>query len=1165
MKDFTDIVKGCCLKGIVPDTAVTVVDCTHHGTDALELTYRTPEGVLGSQLVYRNDVANLEILSSESGRDFNGDGHLFKLVSEAKRIKLAHLFDPLLAVHTSLIEPLPHQITAVYEKMLNKQPLRYLLADDPGSGKTIMAGLLIKELIARGDVQRCLVVCPGVLVEQWQDELWEKFHLPFEIMTNDKFESARTGNWFRECDLIIARLDKLARDEISQQKLENVSWDLVVCDEAHKMSASYFGRKVKRTKRHLLGKLLSQTTRQLLFLTATPHNGKDDDFQLFMSLLDPDRFEGRADPDSPASDLSDIMRRLPKEELLKFDATPLFPERRAYVVSYRLSDAERMLYERVTDYVRSEFNRAEKLDKKRGNTVGFALTILQRRLASSSHAICRSLERRRNKLTERMEELKAGLRRVKTRRSGLHFRTYSEEDLDYIDDLPEEELEDFEGEVIDSATASQTIPELKAEIETLDDLVGLAERVRSLGSDTKWEELRSILLESDYMFDSSYVRRKLVIFTEHRDTLSYLEHKIKTLLGKEDAIVVIHGGLKREDRREAQLQFTQNKDVHILLATDAAGEGINLQRAHLMVNYDLPWNPNRIEQRFGRIHRIGQTEVCHLWNLVAEDTREGDVYQRLLSKLATESKTLGGSVFDVLGKVFRGSELRKLLIDAIRYGDSQEVKDQLFKKVDGAFSTKRLKGLIEEHALARDVMDKSMVMKIREYMERAEAKRLQPHYISSFFREAFAYLGGTIRNRESGRFEITHVPASVINWAKQNCPKDPILRRYERIAFEKDRIRTQGKPEAAFICPGHPLLDGVTGVLLERTGSILDQGSILVDSGNETDDIRVLFVLDHSIQDAVPTQEGSQRVVSRRLQFVEVLQDGNVRNAGYAPYLDYRPLLSSEAPTVERLIEESEWISQSAEHTAVDHAVSHIVPAHLDEVKSVRISHAEKALAAIHKRLTREIHYWDRRAEELRQKEQAGKQPKMNWMKAKEHAEELAARLARRKEELEQEKHVSPQPPRVIGSVVVVPEMLLISSEDSTQPSPPSAKDRRAVELAAMNAVMKAERDLGNEPRDVSDQKLGWDIESRPREEGRLRFIEVKGRAGDADTVTVTKNEILASLNQPDSFILAIVQVDDDSATVSYLRKPFKQEPDFAEVSRNFRLDDLLLRSTNPC
>ena len=427
MAKLEDLTPGASVRGILPDALVTVVSTQWFGSEALELTYKTSAGKPANELLYRSDEHRLEI--AEAGRpwSFDGDGALFRLVSEAQRIRLAHLFDPVLAVHTSNVEPLPHQITAVYEHMLPRQPLRFLLADDPGAGKTIMAGLLMKELMVRGDVQRCLVVCPGSLAEQWQDELYQRFNLPFEIVTNDNLEAARTGNLFVEKPLLIARLDKLSRDEDVQQKLlaPDARWDLVVCDEAHKLSATVFGGEVKYTKRYNLGRLLSTNTRHFLLMTATPHNGKDQDFQLFMALLDGDRFEGRMRDGVHTTDVSDLMRRMVKEELLKFDGRPLFPERAAYTKPYKLSDGEAALYKAVTDYVREEFNRADALqNNKRAGTVGFALTILQRRLASSPEAIFQSLRRRRERLEKRLraEELLQRGAAVVVRRGGRPAR-----------------------------------------------------------------------------------------------------------------------------------------------------------------------------------------------------------------------------------------------------------------------------------------------------------------------------------------------------------------------------------------------------------------------------------------------------------------------------------------------------------------------------------------------------------------------------------------------------------------------------------------------------------------------------------------------------------------------------------------------------------------------
>ena len=845
MAKLENFTPGALVTGVSPDGPVEAVAVKWYGKAVVELTYKVQgTGNVGTRLLYRADEPDLQILERGPRWSFDGDGQLFRLVSEARRIKLAHNFDPLLAVHTSDVEPLPHQITAVYDSMLTRQPLRFLLADDPGAGKTIMAGLLIKELKARGDLERCLVVCPGSLAEQWQDELYRRFQLPFEIMTNDKLETARTGNWFSETPLVIARMDKLARDGDSQEllKTREGGWDLIICDEAHKMSASFFGGEVKYTKRYRLGQMLATRTRHFLLLTATPHNGKEEDFQLFMALLDTDRFEGRFRSGVHTADVSDIMRRMVKENLYKFDATRLFPERRAYPAIYALSDGEARLYERVTEYVREGFNRAESLrNDKRTRNIGFALTILQRRLASSPEAIYQSLRRRRERLEKRLDEIRSA--QSDSRHAESMYETYSDFDAQDIDDLEDapDEMSARDEEILDLATAAQTVDEFEAEIKSLSELESLALKVRASGEDRKWRELAGLL---DRMFADSpgdtrepykpSPHQKLVIFTEHRDTLRYLHQKITTLLGREETVVMIHGGVKRDARRTIQESFLHDPEVRILLANDAASEGINLQRAHLMVNYDLPWNPNRIEQRFGRIHRIGQTKVCHLWNLIAEDTREGDVYSKLLIKLEEARRALGGQVFDVLGKVqFKGRPLRDLLLEAIRYGEDPEIQAKLTQVVDNAFDRERVQDLLDESALAHESMDTTKIRKIREDMERADAKRLQPHYIQSFFIEAFGRLGGRVVKKESERYQVIHVPAKVRERGRLMGLGEPILPRYERITFEKSLVTIVDKPAADFVRRDHPLLEATIDMTLERHRGVLLQGAVLVDERDE--------------------------------------------------------------------------------------------------------------------------------------------------------------------------------------------------------------------------------------------------------------------------------------------------------------------------------------------
>ena len=577
--------------------------------------------------------------------------------------------------------------------------------------------------------------------------------------------------------------------------------------------------------------------------------------------------------------------------------------------------------------------------------------------------------------------------------------------------------------------------------------------MRRSGTDTKWTELSSLLGEVfttpslDHRVEEPRVpygagpippptpspHQKLVIFTEHRDTLNYLEGRITTLLGRKDAVVIIHGGIGREERLKVQESFKHDPEVQVLLATDAAGEGINLQRAHLMVNYDLPWNPNRLEQRFGRIHRIGQTEVCHLWNLVAEETREGDVYRKLLEKLEQARQALGGQVFDVLGKLqFEGKSLRELLIEAIRHGEKPEVRAFLTTVLDTTLDRGHLQTLIDERVLAHDAMDSSRVQRIREDMERADARRLQPHYIESFFHEAFKRLGGTAKQREPRRYEITHVPAPVRNRDRLIGIGEPVLPRYERIAFEKDLVAPQGQPLAAFVCPGHPLLDAVIDLTLERHRDLLKRGTVLVDERDPGTQPRVLFYLEHAIQDAGLTRAGERRVVSKRMLYVE--QDAERR----PPATSTTPPTSttarwrkaSPASTPSWSGPSASGSSRELEQKAQGYAIAHVVPEHLAEVKGRKLELIAKTEAAVKDRLTKEITYWDHRAEELKLQEQAGKpNAKLNSGEARKRADLLQGRLQKRLEDLKLEAQLSPLPPVVLGGSLVVP-MGLIRGDD---------------------------------------------------------------------------------------------------------------------------------------
>lgn len=585
-----------------------------------------------------------------------------------------------------------------------------------------------------------------------------------------------------------------------------------------------------------------------------------------------------------------------------------------------------------------------------------------------------------------------------------------------------------------------------------------------------------------------------------------------------------------------------------------------------MVNYDLPWNPNRLEQRFGRIHRIGQTEVCHLWNLVSKETREGMVFQRLFEKLEQEREALGGKVFDILGKMtFDNKSLKDLLIEAIRYGDDPKVRARLTQVVDNSMDKDKLRQLLDERALTEDTMDVHKIQIIREDMERKEAHKLQPHFIEAFFLEAFKSLGGKIRPREKGRYEISSVPFAIRNRDMQIGFGEPVLNRYERVCFDKEYCNVAGQTQAALLCPGHPLLEAVIDLINERNIDVMKRGSVFIDDSDFSQDARILFYIEDAVQDGVILPTGGKRVISKHIHFVELKEDGLALSAGYAPYLDYRAPDATEFIAVQEWIQSQGWLMDGVEDRAKEYAIANLIPEHFAEVKERKTKILDKTAKAVKERMTAEIQYWDFRAAELKQQDSKGKQnDRLNSQRAERRAEELQMRMQQRLAEIDKERMISAMPPVVTGGALVIPKGLLHRITGSPSTSDLFGRgDRQTVEYIAMNTVMTIERTLGYAPSDVSQIKCGYDIESRIPERIKeyakhLRFIEVKGRAKGATTVTVSKNEILTALNKQDDYILAIVEVDGSDTHTIYLRQPFKNTPDFTATSVNFDIQDLV-------
>ncbi len=1102
--ELADIAVGQRLSGVAPGQWVEILGVSPRGGRAIEIAYRTQTGSYGGQLLYDMHADSIT-LAAPDGRPFDADPTEFRLAAEALRILEAAKYDPFLSVTTSDVRPLPHQLKAVYEELLPRVPLRFLLADDPGAGKTIMAGLYIKQLILRDDVQRCLIVAPGGLVEQWQDELHFKFGLNFTILTNELIAATLGGSVFESQPRLIARMDHLSRNEELLASLRESNWDLVIVDEAHRMGAHYFGREAKKTRRFQLGELLRDRTRHLLLMTATPHAGKEEDFQLFLSLLDRDTFAGKPREGLVRANPRAFMRRMVKEELLTFEGNPLFPERIATTVSYELSEDEQELYERVTEYVRTEMNRADNLDGKRRNTVGFALTVLQRRLASSPAAILQSLVRRTARLRKRRDDLARGVAEEDT--------TLDVGSLDDEEEYPSSAYEEQIDLVVDSATSARTVAELEAELVSLEELTQLARRLRNSGRDVKWAQLGHVIREEVLGSDR---RRKLIVFTEHRDTLEYLRQRISSLLGAPEAVVAIHGGVGRQERRRITAEFTHNEEVQFLIATDAAGEGLNLQAAHLMVNYDLPWNPNRIEQRFGRVHRIGQEEVCRLWNLVATNTREGDVYATLLQKLDEMRAAYGGKVFDVLGEAFSdGASLKDLLVEAIRYGDDPHVRARMRKTVD-AKAGEGLKALIEAHDISHDRLSVSDVDELRREMDEAFAKRLAPHFLEAAFSDAFMRQGGRWSRREAGRYEITHVPQVFRSGGL------PIATRYDRVTFDP-ALTDLGPdvPRADLLAPGHPLHDEVLRGALRRWGDSLERGAIFV-----SDDVNAPQLLVGVAQEVA---DGTGEVIDRRFRYVLVDGNGAVRDAGVAPHLDLSPAdpeVGWDPEILAHLVD--------AEAQALEHAVGVQLPAQLAELAPSRERQMDRLWDAVYHRLSHEILRLGQEALVTSEKERLGLQTRESSESLTRKSRELQERLNRRREQIDAQRILAPRPPKLAGVAVVLP-----SARDDVAER---TRETERIERRAVEAVLAAERALGRHPVEQHHWNPGFDILSEVDGDLPIR-IEVKGRIKGAETFTITRTEVLEAKNTHPRYRLALVAVDPEDPAqdeLVYVPNPFE-------------------------
>lgn len=985
--------------------------------------------------------------------NFDASPRLFRLATEALRTRLAHAFDPQFAVSVSQVDPLPHQIEAVYKRILPLPRIRFLLADDPGAGKTIMAGLLMRELMQRQDVRRVLVLCPKALTDQWRREMWERFRQPFDVLTGETVSDAFGQNAWLKHERVIASVDLAAAEHILPS-IEQSHWDLVIFDEAHKLSAYSYGGKLEKTRRYQLAEKMADRTRHLLLMTATPHKGDPENFRLLLALLDADVFATQSGANiAVTADQSPFFLRRMKEAMKDWQGRPLFLPRHVATPPYDLSPPEYELYEEVTRYVREGMALAnQQADNNKRRNVGLALTVLQRRLASSLHAVTRSLERRHERLSGELEQL---------RKSGRTAADLASGAIDFNED--DDSIETVE-EALSGTSAARNAAELAREVEWLARLVEQARSTRETATERKLQEFEGVV--RDQTMEAA--GEKILIFTEHRDTLEYLVGKLREW-GR--AVCFIHGGMKLQDRIAAEREF--RRSAQFLVATDAAGEGINLQFCRVMINWDLPWNPNRLEQRMGRIHRYGQQSEVQIFNLVAGNTREGQVLRRLLLKLDLMRADLGhDQVFDVIAEILEAGEVRlDVLLREAALG-SRSI-DEILADLD-TLDTQAAKEYVKDalgEALATRFIDTAFLLgEERESKER----RLTPEFVEHFFVDALTFLGGRIHGFEDRSWRLDHVPAEIRRSAEARNVGDAAAP--GRVTFQKERARID--PPAELLAPDHPLFDAVTDAVWERGRESLLRGTAFIDPNAR--EPYIIWLLEAG------AANGLGDTVHRRLLGVrQTGSDFELVEPGVV--LDLAPEDTAAA------VPDGLRRAASAE-AAIDAATAGYSATYLAKVTDRTKRETDIILNAVNISLSQEIET----AQEALARQQAeadtGRDMNIAIQTTLRKIDSLTDELKHRRRRLENQAAVTLETPRVVGVAAVLPAPVPHVVEHSG-----GGGDQSAIELAAMKVVMDYETSQHRTPADVSKTGCGYDIKSVGADLSDVRYIEVKGHATTGD------------------------------------------------------------------
>lgn len=1084
---FENLSPGVVVRGPLLPEPVEVITTIPMGDSVKLIGKGLRTGQVHDPVLSVAQLAQLTI--SPTQEPFDGDPVRFRLGVEAARLGLAYEYDPYFSLSIARVDPLPHQLEAVYEYFLPLPRIRFLLADDPGAGKTIMAGLLLKELKIRGLVQRTLIVAPANLTFQWQREMKDKFREQFEVMRGDILRSQYGQNPWQEKNQVVTSVSWISRIDDAKESLLRSRWDLIIVDEAHKMSAYSHDKKTLAFK---LGEELGERTDHFLLMTATPHKGDPENFRLFLSLLDKDVYgDVKSLEEAMRQHAAPFYLRRTKEALVTFpdengNVHPLFTNRDVRTAKFDLDGEEYDFYDALTRYVEDQSIKAAASDSPQARTLGFTMAMLQRRFASSVYAVRRSLERMRDKRQRILDEPEK-----------YHQEQIERKLPDDFDELTEEE----QGEILaqlEEVVLSVDPTALRDEIQRIEKLIDHAKSIEGREVESKLTKLREVLSEHNIFSDP---KMKLLLFTEHKETLDYLagDGKDGRPFGKLRewglSVTQIHGGMKIGDRDTPGTRISAEREfreeAQVLAATEAAGEGINLQFCWFMINYDIPWNPVRLEQRMGRIHRYGQTHDCLIFNFVAVNTREGRVLQKLLSRLLEIKAELGtDKVFDVVGEVFPSNLLEKLFREMYAQRlSAPSIEERIIREINPdrfrSITESTLEGLAKRELNLGALIGKSA---------EAKERRLVPEVIEDFFVTA-GPIAGVHPSEQRGRshvFRIGKIPMTLVTLGDQLESRFGRLgRAYQRITFDKAQLGDD--PTLEWVTPGHPLFEVVRADVQDRVADDLRRGSVFFDL-HAQQPYRV-DVFGASIKD------GRGNTLHRRLFVVRADLDGTLSIRQPTFLLDVIPSPRGTASPMGEALPDRQDVERVLVDRALEPFLGEVSEQRTRENQTVR-KHMEISLGEL-------IHRQNLQLADLVSKQQAGDTTSGlsgNIALSEQHLDELNRRLELRREQLEMERHCS------IGDILHMGRAWVLPHPERDSPGiAPMVRDEE-IERIAVREAMKFEESRGWVAESVEQENRGFDLISRrphahdPKTFVEVRFIEVKGRAGVGE-VALSANE----------------------------------------------------------